>query len=770
MALNHETMYWAPQRKLGGGWICFKSSPKAPAAPDPVATAKAQTDQNIATATAQANLNRVNQVTPWGSQTYSQGDLNADGTRTWTQTTSLDPAQQRLLDSSNQLSQGMADLGQTQIGQVANAINNPMNTSGMQQVRNSGAQNSVDMTGVPQMQTNVQRGAIQGQVGDAGALQRGVAGSGPMQTSFDAGGQVQGTAARSGPVQARVGSGGDIQRGVQGAGQIQSAYENGGRIQDSVANAGKIQAGINTAGTEEYTRAADGGPLQRQVDMSGVTPLVGGDALRGTMEDSQKAAYGMQSQYLDRDYKQRERDMENKLIQQGVLQGSDAWNREMQNLGAQRTFDYNNAFNNSFDKGMSAQGQLFGQGLAVNQNAYGQAVGNGQFANSAQAQAFGQSMENAKLNNSVSSQLAGQRLSQGQFANAAQGQQYGQNANDAAFANTAQAQRTAQSADAARFRNDAQGQQYGQNSNDMDQANDAQAQQFGQGVTQGNFVNNAQAQQFAQNGATTDRANAAQAQRFGQNLQAMQAGNTARGQEFAQNLAQGQFGNDAQQAQFAQLLASMQAGNQAQGQAFQQDSSNAALNNGVSESMYGRGLAGAQLNNSASAQQFNQDTALRGNQMQEAYQQQQNPINILNALRSGSQVSAPQFGSVAQTNMGQTDIAGMYQNKFQADMAGFNAKQAQNNAMTSGLFGLAGSFLGMPPVGSDRRIKENIVHTGTRADGLHTYDFDYKPEFKSTWGAGRFSGVMADEVERIYPHAVTQHADGYKMVNYGALA
>lgn len=47
-------------------------APAAPAAPDPVATANAQSASNIATATNQQYLNMVDQYTPWGSLTYTQ--------------------------------------------------------------------------------------------------------------------------------------------------------------------------------------------------------------------------------------------------------------------------------------------------------------------------------------------------------------------------------------------------------------------------------------------------------------------------------------------------------------------------------------------------------------------------------------------------------------------------------------------------------------------------------------------------------------------------
>lgn len=78
-----------------------------------------------------------------------------------------------------------------------------------------------------------------------------------------------------------------------------------------------------------------------------------------------------------------------------------------------------------------------------------------------------------------------------------------------------------------------------------------------------------------------------------------------------------------------------------------------------------------------------------------------------------------------------------------------------------------GSFRPMGP--SDPSIKENIIQIGTHPMGIGLYLFDYKPEFRDACGHDRQFGVMADEVETVMPEAVSRHADGYKMVNYGLL-
>lgn len=71
--------------------------------------------------------------------------------------------------------------------------------------------------------------------------------------------------------------------------------------------------------------------------------------------------------------------------------------------------------------------------------------------------------------------------------------------------------------------------------------------------------------------------------------------------------------------------------------------------------------------------------------------------------------------------------------------------------------------------GSDRAIKENIVRIGTHPLGIGLYLFDYKAGYPELSGYGRQMGVMADEVERVMPEAVSRHSSGYKQVNYRLL-
>lgn len=62
---------------------------------------------------------------------------------------------------------------------------------------------------------------------------------------------------------------------------------------------------------------------------------------------------------------------------------------------------------------------------------------------------------------------------------------------------------------------------------------------------------------------------------------------------------------------------------------------------------------------------------------------------------------------------------------------------------------------------SDRRLKTDIQRLGTLDSGIPIYRFRYRDSGKV------HIGVMADELERVYPEAVATDPNGYLMVDYG---
>jgi hypothetical protein len=146
------------------------------------------------------------------------------------------------------------------------------------------------------------------------------------------------------------------------------------------------------------------------------------------------------------------------------------------------------------------------------------------------------------------------------------------------------------------------------------------------------------------------------------------------------------------------------------------------------------------------------------------------PINTLNAIRSGSQVTNPSYisNTPQQATTAGADVLGAAQMGYNAQMGNFNAQQAAQQNFNSGLMGLGGAGI---MAASDIRMKENIEAVGILANGLTVYNFEYKDEFKDhpLAGHGKHRGVMAQEVEQVFPYAVHTLDNGYKAVDYGML-
>jgi hypothetical protein len=93
----------------------------------------------------------------------------------------------------------------------------------------------------------------------------------------------------------------------------------------------------------------------------------------------------------------------------------------------------------------------------------------------------------------------------------------------------------------------------------------------------------------------------------------------------------------------------------------------------------------------------------------------------------------------------------------------YNQAQNAQGELIGSVLG-AGGTLGAAYM-SDRRVKENIEVVGVDSKTkLPLYDFNYIGDPSRRW-----RGVMADDVEKRFPDAVINTANGTKMVNYGAL-
>lgn len=88
------------------------------------------------------------------------------------------------------------------------------------------------------------------------------------------------------------------------------------------------------------------------------------------------------------------------------------------------------------------------------------------------------------------------------------------------------------------------------------------------------------------------------------------------------------------------------------------------------------------------------------------------------------------------------------------------SNQAKSNA--AGIGGImAGIF-------SDERLKENVQFTHN-ANGHRWYTWEWAPDAAAIVGDQVAAGVIAQEVQKTRPDAVTEHHSGYLVVDYGRL-
>lgn len=192
-----------------------------------------------------------------------------------------------------------------------------------------------------------------------------------------------------------------------------------------------------------------------------------------------------------------------------------------------------------------------------------------------------------------------------------------------------------------------------------------------------------------------------------------------------------------------------------------------------------RGAQGAFANNAAmqafgqdlqrGGQQFSQQmqrsqyqTQLRQQQIAEEMQRRGFSLNEINAILTGQQVGMPSMPSFqnASRSEGMQSLSAA-QMTGQAALDTFNAQQSGLNSAMGAAGGLASTAM----MFSDRRLKKDIKELWVGARGLMLYAFRYVWEDASQ---PLHHGYMADEVEKLYPHAVVD-VGSFKAVIYGSI-
>jgi hypothetical protein len=135
-------------------------------------------------------------------------------------------------------------------------------------------------------------------------------------------------------------------------------------------------------------------------------------------------------------------------------------------------------------------------------------------------------------------------------------------------------------------------------------------------------------------------------------------------------------------------------------QSFEQDMANKGIGAGTQAYNNAKQLLAQNQNdryNQATVQGLN--AGLTANQQafaQQGYNQMQ-PINVINALRTGSQVASPQYVNPAQqaTTAG-PDLLGAAGQQYNAQLAQTNANNAASSGFMGGLMNMGAAYLGAP--------------------------------------------------------------------------
>lgn len=345
-------------------------SKKGGSAPDPYATAAAQTTSNQQTANYNADLNRVSQYTPYGNSVYTQTGTTPSGAPQWRQDVTLSPLAQQELENEQKQDAALSNLGFGLADQAGKAFSNPLDTSGLPA-----------LSGAPTA------GSIQNSYGGYGNVQTGIGGYGKAQTSLGDTGKIQSSLDYSKLPQLYGGN--DFQ---------QSARDTANAVYQQAASRLDPQW-TNTQNQQDAKLANQG-------------------VLFGT------GAYGKAQTQLD----QARNDAYNQANYSSILAGNDEQQRLFQDSLAQRQ-QLAGEVTTAGNFANSAQAQKYAQALssgnfanAGQQQNYEQALGSGAFANAAQQQAYGQSQGNASFANAAQQQRYAQDLSGAQFGNQARAQ------------------------------------------------------------------------------------------------------------------------------------------------------------------------------------------------------------------------------------------------------------------------------------------------------------------------------------------------------------
>jgi hypothetical protein len=363
-----------------------KSAPSPPPPPDPVATAKAQASINKETAIAQAKLNMIDEYTPYGSSVYTErGTPGDDEIQQYARTTTLDPAQQAIVDKQNAVTNALNEVAVSQVGRVGTALGDPFTYEGLPEsgttagIRTAAeragqiADSDFDYVGQPDAPSA------------AGVTGAAATAAGSVGTPFNLGGTAPST------------------------GDISSAADRAEAGMDQPFNYAGLPGSFGTGGAESAVQTATdayGTPL----DYSGAPAAPAANAAaRQQVIDS---VYGQYASRLDPKFSGEMQAMETKLANSGIARGTQAFSGAMDDFYRGRNDAYQTAQNAAIQAGGAEQSRLFGLGTSARQNAIAEQNYLRALPGAEQGQLLGYQGQLSGLQGRARADAAGERLTE----------------------------------------------------------------------------------------------------------------------------------------------------------------------------------------------------------------------------------------------------------------------------------------------------------------------------------------------------------------------
>ena len=654
------------------------SSPtvQMPAPVDAVGLANQQGQNNLEASIATALLNQTNEVTPYGTVSYTQNQ---------------NPAMRRAINyntpqgAAPQINQAQNNTPQYQEpegneknygvggpmtynplqpdeqytdGQISGGYQTPMGGTALGNIEIPSFTRTVTLSDAQQQKLEDQD-YIQGQTANIARDQLGRVRQGlsqeidynavPDMVSNISGGQIQGFNPNAGQVQSQLRQfdplGGINNRNLQSAG-VQGTQGNINQAGlfgiDPQAVQNQMQGNLQGANVQGVQGQLEG-------DLQGVTVNQAQGINTGGLQDVrddfslqgnelERATFERGRSLLEPQFGRAMRDAEVRLSERGLPLGSEAGSEILGGVQSEQNRALNELALASVAAGRGEQARLFGQDMALRGQQFGERATGTQLGNQAigqnfsqdtglRGQQFGEQQARASLFNQAGQQRFGQET-------ALRGQQFGEDQARASLFNQA-------------------GQQaFGQNTA-------ARQQLVNERMNQAALANQANQQRFAQQTGLRE-------QQFGERQAEAAFANQARGQAFQQGAAGAEFANNAQSQRFAQ-----------------QQQAN-ALNNELQAQRYKQAAGNAQLQNTA-----------RQNALQEQIFNRNIPLNDLAALmgQSGG-VQLPQFAASPNVAVQSGDLVGasLAANQQAIDVA--KARQAASGGFMGGLMELGGALGG----------------------------------------------------------------------------